>query len=300
MIGNIKKAVELLKDINSNLANQLQYTNSKLEELEKALNHMASENQEPISLPDNPEIVELCSNITENTSTEIQEESAVESSEQVKQLQQKIVELEERVDKLIEENNMYKSVLQQKSINELSSIGDVVGSLEQNVKNLYSSDEVIYGDISEIVRGYQDLREYYLKVSKVNVLEADVQIFNELVAQLNSYSWVNTALRLGAYAKLDFFNLRPIVSDELLQLEKRLVSLYAQYGVEFIIPQLLVDSFDADKYEFDNDNTIWIEKYCNINPIEYVGKIYDIVQVGYKTPHTMDGGGLHKPIVYYN
>lgn len=300
MINDLKTTIELLKQINSNLAEQLQYTNRKLEELENVLNQAAITQVEPVSLPEDTENITSSDEVHEEAAKELQENKAKETDEQIESLQQRIRELEESVDKLTEENKKYKSIIRQRNLNELSSIGDVISSLNQKVQDLYSCDKVIYSDVSEIARGYQEMREFYLNVPEEKTLEFNDLVNEELIAQINSYSWVNTVLRLGAYAKLDLFNIHRIVADELLLLEKRVTSLYAQYGIEFIVPELLTDVFDTEKYEFDNDNTIWIEKYCDLSPIEHVGKVYDIVQVGYKTSSAEDGLNVHKPIVYYN
>lgn len=297
MIDNLEKTIELLKQINKGLSEQLLLINERLEELEIALRGIAPVNVMP-QITDSHEDSEKeqsrattlesedCESLIDAVSEQVSETTGIPSD---------IEELETD-----QESDDYKRVLQEKLETEIYPIGEAIEALCANVYSLYTSDNVIYGNVQTIEEGYKELTAFYAQVFEESSANASNLIYDELIDKISSYSWVNTLLRLGAYARLDVFDCLPIVVDDILQLRDRIEQLYSLYGIGVIIPNLLVDDYDGSRHDYDNDHTLWIEHMCELNPIEYVGKVYDLVQAGYVLSPGTESEERHNPIVYYN
>ena len=297
MMDNIKETIDLLRQINQKLSEQLIWTNNRLEEVK----NMLSQKEETIEVSISNSI-ESSDSISPNVSNEEMEQM----KGQVKTLQntiddlkKQITELSQQKESLIAENSKYKFLLYERIMNEITPIGQVLDTLYKNVQDLYSSDHILYINLQEIEQGYKELVEFYATVLKEQPINAIDRIYTELIEKLDSCSWVNTLLRLSAYAKLDTFKCHSIITNDLILIGKRIVALYSSYNVDIIIPQLLQDDYNNEKYEYDNNHTLWIENLCELNPIDYMGKVYDMVQVGYKISKDLDSIEYHKPIVFY-
>lgn len=297
MIDNFKKTIELLKQINAGLSEQLLLINKRLEELEIALRgivsvDVASQATDSSEDSENKQSIAL---IQEGEDGEPTIDEVSEQTEETIDIPGEIKE--QNTDQSVDE---YKRELKEKLEKEINPIGEVIESLCTNVYGLYTNDKVIYGNVQTIEEGYKELMTFYTKVFEESSAKASNLIYDELIGKISSYSWVNTLLRLSAYAQLDVFDCQPIVVDNILQLKEKIVQLYLSYGIEFIIPNLLVDDYDGSKYNYDNNHTLWIEHVCELNPIEYVGKVYDLVQAGYVLSSGTESEERHNPIVYYN
>lgn len=297
MIGNLEKTIELLKQINKGLSEQLLLINERLEELEIALRGVA------------PADVTLQATDSHEDSRDEQSRASTQEGEDSESMIDAVSEQVSETTGIpsdIEEletdqaSDDYMQVLQEKLETEIYPIGEVIESLCANVYSLYTSDNVIYGNVQTIEEGYKELTAFYAQVFEESSANASSLIYDELIDKISSYSWVNTLLRLGAYARLDVFDCLPIVVDDILQLRERIEQLYSLYGIGVVIPNLLVDDYDGNLHDYDNDHTLWIEHMCELNPIEYVGKVYDLVQVGYVLSLGTESEERHNPTVYYN
>lgn len=196
----------------------------------------------------------------------------------------KIRVLEEQLEKT--KTNKYKELCKSLLLREVNAIKDPITNFVNDVLGCYEADkDVIHHDASNIKDGYEQFCHKMDAVIENEETEIETEIVDILLNYLdnNSNSWVNTIFRLSEYTKIETCNIVESLANNLKDAGEILSSMYSRYGIEIVIPTLLVDKFDEECFDFDNSGTIWINKYCKLNQQDFKQKVYDLVQVGYAT-----------------
>lgn len=178
-------------------------------------------------------------------------------------------------------------------------IKSAVELLHKNISNYYSSNNVLYSNANDIKQGadrFEGIIEDIINNSETNKSEL---IRKELISRLSSNSWINIVVRLNAYTKLEVIDIPQAIKNNIINLSNLITNLYKKFDIDIIVPEILKEDFNKEKFEYSNDETTWISHLCNVNPAEYRGKVYDIIRAGYGVYNNEGVYELQKPVVYY-
>lgn len=212
------------------------------------------------------------------------------------QYQNEIAKLKKKLETL--NLNKYKAICESLLLREVNAIAEPINNFVGNVMECYVEDQhVIYRDAENIKDGYKlfcnQLSEI-LEKGEPNIESDITEILEKYLQDNSSNNWVNTIFRLSEYAKIEKCNIVLSLTDCLKEMGEMLRSMYSRYNIEIVIPTLLIDEFDEERFDYDNNGTIWINKYCDLEQRDYKNRVYDLVQVGYIKPEV----GFVKPKVY--
>lgn len=331
---NVKKNIDARLNNDSIVADKIGTLDEKIAALDNMLNlsgeynSLKSKYEESNILIKQQEeaIAALNKKIEEATQKEFELNTNIENlngniynlNEEIKTRDQKINELENRAnevfDSLGEVNERNKDLNGQLSslFDEIDSlhtefinfinynrIKSAVELLHKNINTYYSSSDVIYSNANDIKQGadrFEGIIEDIINNSETNKSEL---IRKELISRLSSNSWINIVIRLNAYTKLEIFNATQAIKNNIINLSNLIVGLYKKFDIDIIVPELLKEDFDKDRFEYSNDETTWISHLCNVNPAEYRGKVFDIIRAGYGIYNSEGVYEQRKPVVYY-
>ena len=323
LIKQQKETAELNKKIEE--SEQKEIYNTNIENLNKNITNL---NDKISNL--NEDIKKIVSNLNEDIKKRDDKiynlnEDIKKRKEEISNLNEDIKTRDQRIDELgnIANQNFdnYNEVNERnKELNDkLSSLFDEVDSLHtefinfinynriksavellhKNISNYYSSNNVLYSNANDIKQGadrFEGIIEDIINNSETNKSEL---IRKELISRLSSNSWINIVVRLNAYTKLEVIDIPQAIKNNIINLSNLITNLYKKFDIDIIVPEILKEDFDKEKFEYSNDETTWISHLCNVNPAEYRDKVYDIIRAGYRVYNNEGVYELQKPVVYY-
>ena len=292
MVEYLKETIKLLLESNKAIAEQLLLLNDKYSSMLEALNGLVDscEKQSGFAVGDDDEFSDWNEREQNVQSTVHSEENILNEGGNI------VTEGDCDTGNSVSESGEDETLcISDEKLNEINApIKDAIKSLSDNVHDLCNDSEQFFQSVEELVSSYQE----FVK-SICNKSFDDSEYIQEiLVTYLSEYGWANIILRLYAYSKVDSFKYN-YLKDSLSSLYELVIELYAKFGIEIELPDLLNDEYDSAKYVYNNESNILIEYFCDLSPSECINKVYDVIQVGYKRTVSSGNDDCHKPVIFY-
>lgn len=185
----------------------------------------------------------------------------------------------------------------------LYAIGTEIINLKKSVGE-YAADNIVKFFIDNMERGLKNADKSLTTIADKlgeyrtsGDLAAAVRIL--IISEwMSSDGLVNTVALLAAYCRIPevacAMGTQGIDSSVIAYIQARLSALLGAAGVSLLIPNILADDFDAERYDYLNMETR-IDLICtDLNASDYRRKVFDMSEVGYVTSESMK-----KPKVKY-
>lgn len=281
MIDKLRNAIELLQEINRGITEQLIVANEKYAKLIELLDSEVKKN-----------IFQSNCNEIDTTEKQIKQEVPESSSSDIDTKTDNDTETD---DALIEAVSPVFDYMQ----SEMKIISDSIDQLSRRVRDLCQDDEQIYLNVEDINIGFNTFLDSTKDINEdCNKLHSSIEMQNILISQLSESGWANIVLRMYAYSKIKTFKYL-YLNDILQLLYTNILIQYNNFGITIEVPKVLEDEYDNTIHAYNNSSCILIENYCDLSPSEYINKIYDIIQVGYKFNNLAVDNKSQKPVIFY-
>lgn len=112
--------------------------------------------------------------------------------------------------------------------------------------------------------------------------------------------WISELAYLNCWSHIpmvgDVFNKKDMNTAGIGRIYSEILALLGAVDISLLTPNLLAETFNEDNCKYGDDGEVRITRLCEINPNDYPGKLFEMVQVGYTIVGTNE---VHKPIVIY-
>lgn len=281
MINKLRNTIELLQEINRGITEQLIAANEKYAKLIELLDSEVKEN-----------IFQSNCNEIDTAEKQIKEEVPESSSSDIDTKTDNDTETDDAIIEVVSPVFDYMQ-------SEMKIISDSIDQLSHRVRDLCQDDEQIYLNVEDINTGFNTFLDSTKEIDEdCNKLHSSTEMQNILISQLSESGWVNIVLRMFAYSKIKTFKYQ-YLNDILQSLYSNIFMQYNNFGITIVIPKVLDDEYDNAIHEYNNSSCILIENYCDLSPSEYINKVYDIIQVGYKFKDLSINNKSQNPVIFY-
>lgn len=281
MINKLRNTIELLQEINRGITEQLIAANEKYAKLIELLDSEVKEN-----------IFQSNCNEIDTAEKQIKEEVPELSSSDIDTKTDNDTETDDAIIEVVSPVFDYMQ-------SEMKIISDSIDQLSHRVRDLCQDDEQIYLNVEDINTGFNTFLDSTKEIDEdCNKLHSSTEMQNILISQLSESGWVNIVLRMFAYSKIKTFKYQ-YLNDILQSLYSNIFMQYNNFGITIVIPKVLDDEYDNAIHEYNNSSCILIENYCDLSPSEYINKVYDIIQVGYKFKDLSINNKSQNPVIFY-
>lgn len=181
----------------------------------------------------------------------------------------------------------------------MQQLSDSVLNTSNQPEIFKSIMKLLTNDFAKTKSNYEQLSADEWKKDEMGIQQVKEKLIELFVFALRRQGWMNNLALLSCYCRIPSLNNEleehGFKSEILERLNSVMTAILGAVDMTLDVPSVLASKYKPEAYDYSNSDT-WIDKFFNsVIAREHIGKVFDIVQVGYSIGNKNE----KKPIVQY-